>query len=586
LAAIHNRRQVATFDHHLVAGSGLNQALGDAVVKDRVEPQQGVQPRQVRDEIGLGAPVEARSPVNIDFFGGEPLDPVGKGEPPLVGAQGAQRRTHPGKFVGAGRQAVVVMGLGKMDQRSFAFGDLEGRGQVILDLPPVIVLKEFGIGPVEIGLVQQGAGHRNFAAETLKKEQGVGKLLAHRGDDVAPGFQWNHVARVAAKTVHPAAAPGHKDLGHVMPQVATLVVQASQVGPDHPPGPRIFDPSLPVAHQPFGVFVVQAGGPSGVVDGDIQNQFAFPGVDGVDQFEELLHGCGRRVEDRQGRVYSGKTQRRVRAAKTSHAGIGRGNPMDRQQLNQSAAEPIEDEIQVGDQIAKGPRWRDHRVAAAVQGGDGLRVARAAAAIAVGTELAHKGVVNDVGAARVRRFDLDGHVVSGGPERLIGAGGQEETLGAKLADFHQRQPCLESSVVDAPHGHVIPVMAGKGSVGFNRGDDFAPPDRGVADVGPDPGRPRHLLGQGEGQGEHIAGKTDQPAAGGRILNQGIQMGHGATGSGFKVAGCGLRRRHAPVSTKGQSTVPRMTGGRVPSLKKSDHRRRPNRSESRLERGPGW
>ena len=485
----------------------------DLGVKCRVGFQQVAEAADPGHLVGFGAPVEAWRLVNDDLLGGVPFDAVGEAEGAVVGQQRAQRGAHPGVGRRAGSQAVVVMGFGKMHHQAVAAADLQRLGQIVFDLPAVVVLKQLGVGGVEVGAAEDLAGDRHLAPQALQQKDGVGKLAAHAGHDVAPGLNRYHITGVAAKPVDAPPAPPQKDLGHVAPEVLVAEVQAGQVLPAHAPGPGHLDAALGVAGQPLGVGLVQAGGPTRVVDGDIQVEPGVALVDGVDQFDELLQRGGLGVELRQGRIDLGEAQGGIRAAEAAHAGVGRGGGVDGQKLQDAAAQFAHDEVQFADQIAEGPRRRNDRVAVPVQGRDAFAAGRVRlkAAALVGAELAHEGIVNDVGGTGFGRGDVDHGVVAGGPDRFAGAGVQEKTLGLKMAHLAKRQGYPESARGHRLQGDVKPVARERRKIAGDGVDNLAAGDVGMPDIGSHPGAARGVGGGGEFEAQGVAPKMKQMAA---------------------------------------------------------------------------
>ncbi len=60
------------------------------------------------------------------------------------------------------------MGFGKMDRDAVTYRNINCLGQIIFYLTAVVVLKEFRIGPVKIGLVKDLPGYGYLSAETFK----------------------------------------------------------------------------------------------------------------------------------------------------------------------------------------------------------------------------------------------------------------------------------------------------------------------------------------------------------------------------------------------------------------------------------
>ena len=132
------------------------------------------------------------------------------------------------------------------------------------------VLEDFGVGPVHAGFIEELFGDGGVAAESFEHKDGFGIFEADFGDDVAPGGCGDFVAGVTAEAVDAAAAPEEEDFGHVAPEVAVGVVEFGEVFPEDAPGTGGFEGVVGgVAGKPFGVVVLEVGGPSGVVDGHV-----------------------------------------------------------------------------------------------------------------------------------------------------------------------------------------------------------------------------------------------------------------------------------------------------------------------------
>ena len=98
---------------------------------------------------------------------------------------------------------------------------------------------------------------------------------------------------------------------------------------------------------------METGGPTGVVDSDVDKNRGLTLMDCIHQLDELLKRCGPRIEFGQCRINGCKTKGCIRAAKASHPGIGGRRGMDRQQLDNPASQLTDDEIQFFYQITKG-----------------------------------------------------------------------------------------------------------------------------------------------------------------------------------------------------------------------------------------
>ncbi len=62
--------------------------------------------------------------MDVNFFGGQPLDAIGKRESAIRGGKGAEGGPHAGVGFGSGGQPLVVVGFGKIDHDAFAAGNI------------------------------------------------------------------------------------------------------------------------------------------------------------------------------------------------------------------------------------------------------------------------------------------------------------------------------------------------------------------------------------------------------------------------------------------------------------------------------
>lgn len=131
----------------------------------------------------------------------------------------------------------------------------------------VVVLENFGVGPVHAGFVEELFGEGGVAAEAFEHEDGFGVFEADFGDDIAPGGGGDFVSGVTAEAVDAATAPEEEDVGHVAPEVSVGVVEFGEIFPEDAPGSGRFEGVVGgVAGKPFGVVILKVGGPSCVVD--------------------------------------------------------------------------------------------------------------------------------------------------------------------------------------------------------------------------------------------------------------------------------------------------------------------------------
>ena len=268
---------------------------------------------------------------------------------------------------------------------------------------------------------------------------------------------------------------------------------------------------------------VQSRRPSGMVDGDIEEDFTQSGVYGIHQLEELLQRCGFGIEYRQGRIDFGEAQGGIGAAEAPHATIGGGRRVDGQQLQPAAPQTAHDEIELTDQIAEGSRWGNHRIAGLIQPLNELGCGRRhrPGAAFIGTELTNEGIVDDVAATRVRRFHIDDGVGTLRPLRLTAVHGDKEALGFEMTHFRKTDGGFEHARSGFLHGHIEPVAPEPGLVMLHPANNLPAHGMGMAQVGAQlcPTGSRRFNTQAEHH--HIAAKPEAAIAGRRFLDDRTQ-----------------------------------------------------------------
>ena len=183
-----------------------------------------------------------------------------------------------------------------------------------------------------------------------------------------------------------------------------------------------------------------------------------PGVNGVDEFDELFQWGGLGVEFGQGRIHGGKTQGGVRAAETAHAGIGGGRGMDG----------------ANSWMMRHPRWPMMKSSSPIrsrkvpEGGMTVkpassqifdrRIDRRHAPVLVGTELADKGIVDDVGTTGVGRRHIDDGVGSRRPQRIGAVQAQKISLGLEMAHLGEGHGNAVAPLAVIRHGDVVPAAS--------------------------------------------------------------------------------------------------------------------------------
>jgi len=138
---------------------------------------------------------------------------------------------------------------------------------------------------------------------------------------------------------------------------------------------------------------------------------------GVSQFAELIDSCRVLVEHHERQVDGCQIERGIRAAEPAEAGVGRGRRVDWKQMQDPAAQEVQDVREVLDEIANFARGGQDGVTVLLDLADlsfDLLILRVQSAPGP-AEQARKCAVNRVaGAVRVR-VDRDSNVRAFGPE---------------------------------------------------------------------------------------------------------------------------------------------------------------------------
>ena len=91
---------------------------------------------------------------------------------------------------------------------------------------------------------------------------------------------------------------------------------------------------------------LQRRAPAGVVDDDVDEDARIEGVGDVGEFAKLINARGAFIKLNERGIHSGQIQRGIRAAETAKTRVGCGCRMHGQQVNNPAAELIDDERQL------------------------------------------------------------------------------------------------------------------------------------------------------------------------------------------------------------------------------------------------
>ncbi len=204
--------------------------------------------------------------------------------------------------------------------------------------------------------------------------------------------------------------------------------------------------------------------------------------------------------------------------------------MDRQQENDPAAEDPQNEVQLGDQVPERPRRRDD---GEVQGVEPLNAGfllgrRHPTDAFVGPELADESVVDDVRRAGIGGVHVQHRVRARRPDGAGGALLQKETLGLEMARLAEGDIHREAVFLQRVHGDVEPVAAERRLPQVHTAHDFATGDRGVAEVGAQPGGTPQAGRDAQTETDHVSAEMHPVLPGGRLLDQVGAMLHRLTG----------------------------------------------------------
>ena len=236
------------------------------------------------------------------------------------------------------------------------------------------------------------------------------------------------------------------------------------------------------------------------------------------EFAKLVHAGGALVEFHQRRINGGQIQAGIRTAETPEARISRRCGLHRQQLQNAAAERVDDVRQLPREVAQFAGGRNDGAAAFVELTElGLEFFVAGGRQIFGrAKQPREGAVNRVGGAGEIRMHADADVRAIGP-MLPAFGIEQIRLGLEVTGFGQRQFNLPA-VAGFLHRQIAPRSArGNGAAGVG-GDDF-PPQRGRApEVGAEQRAPARLpAAVAQLKTDAIADETHEAFAGGRVHN---------------------------------------------------------------------
>ena len=306
------------------------------------------------------------------------------------------------------------------------------------------------------------------------------------------------------------------------------LVHLHQVFPNYVPGARTLEFAIGFPDEPLRVLLPLGAAPAGVIDHQIEHEPTAPGMDRGGQFQELIDAGGPPIELDQGWVDLGEVLEGVRRAVASEPREGRRCRADREQVQNAAAESVDDVRQFRDERSQGSAGRDHGEPFLVQrledrgvvvlgGGDTV--------LRPGTEHPGKCAIHRVRGARPRGVDADADVGPVGP-MLEALGVDRVSLGLEIAHLGQGQGDRPLAVGGGAQWQVAPCGPGQGEfleVGL---EDLLTDPLGPAQVGAQTGLPTgadlSIVGL-EREGQRIAGVSDDTGPG--------QRRHGKSSHGF-------------------------------------------------------
>ena len=102
--------------------------------------------------------------------------------------------------------------------------------------------------------------------------------------------------------------------------------------------------------------------PAGVIDDDVNEDARAELMRGGSEFAKLVNAGGALIKFDKRRIHRRQIQRGIRTAETTEARVGRRRRMHRQQMNDAAAEFLDDVRQLAGEVAEFSRRRQRGVA--------------------------------------------------------------------------------------------------------------------------------------------------------------------------------------------------------------------------------
>ena len=124
----------------------------------------------------------------------------------------------------------------------------------------------------------------------------------------------------------------------MIPELDVVLFEFDQIFPDGAPGAGAGEFAVGIFQEKFRMIFLQGRTPAGVVDDDVEKHARAERMRGVGQFAKLVNAGGAFVKLDERGINGGQIQRGIRTAETSEARVGRRRRMDRQQMQDAAAE--------------------------------------------------------------------------------------------------------------------------------------------------------------------------------------------------------------------------------------------------------
>jgi len=404
----------------------------------------------------------------------------------LVSAERAEAVAEERPGATALRETRVVVRLAVVHERADAVALADGVVEVALHRHGIEVLEELRVGPLHAALAEQPLRQVPRSPEALGEEDGVREFLPHRRQDVLPRGQWDHVGSVAAEPVDAATAPLEQRLGDRRPEPRMRVVELDEVLPPHAPRARRVEAPVALAQEPVRVVLEEPRPPARVVHDDVEEDHALACVHRVRELAELVDARGLLVEDDERRIDARHVELRVGAPEAPHACVRRRRRPDRQEVQDAAAEHVDDVRDLGGDVPERPGRRDHRVARLVEPRD---LGRVRALEGVLEPLRRTEAPGERAIDRVARADVGGmhrerEIVPVRPG-LSPLGVDHVRLRTEVAHLEEREVEGEA-VLPELERDVAPRGAGEGRLVLGQpteqGDRLAPGDLATRQVG--------------------------------------------------------------------------------------------------------